>query len=95
MVQLFATVHMDREKQPTLHELFEVIPSVVMMRYSSDSGTAEKCVKIIRQLFGVLKHSGVEYITDVTIDLLDDFYWMATRKRGFQEPSSTTAASRQ
>ena len=95
VVQLFATVCMDSEKQPTLDELFEVIPSVVMMRYSSESGTAEKCIKIIRQLFGVLRHNGVEHITEVTTDLLDDFYWMATRKKGFQEPSSTTAASRQ
>ena len=95
VVQMFAAVHMNSEHQLTLDELFEVIPSVVMMRYPSESGTAEKCIKIIRQLFGVLRHNGVGYITDVTADLLDDFYWMATRKKGFKEPSSTTAASRQ
>jgi hypothetical protein len=95
LVQLFATVHMNSEDQLTLDEIFEVIPSIVMMRYPAESGTAEKCLKIIRQLFGVLRHNGLEYITDVTPELLDDFYWMATRKKGFKEPTSTTAASRQ
>ena len=91
----FCVVLMKSDKQLEIRELVEVLPSALMMRYSTDSGTSAKCIKIARQFFAVLNHLGVEHLSDVTPELLDDFYWMPSRRHSYQEPSSATAANRQ
>ena len=95
VLQSFFVVYMEDDKQLELRELVEVIPGVLSLRYSSNSGTSAKCIKIARQFFAVMNHFGVEYLSDLTPEFLDDFYWMPSRRHGYQEPSSATAANRQ
>jgi hypothetical protein len=94
-LQSFSSVYMATDKQLELRQLVEVIPGVLSIRFSSNSGTYAKCLKIVRQFFAVTNHFGVEYLSDLTPELLDDFYWMPSRRHGYQEPSSATAANRQ
>ena len=95
VIQQFAMARMDSGDPVSLEELIELLPSALVMRFPADNGTAAKCIKILRQLVATLQHNGVEYLHEITPEMLDDFFWMATRKNGFHEPSSATAALRQ
>lgn len=91
----FCAVYMKSDEQLELQKLVDVLPSVLSVRYSSDGGTSAKCIKIARQFFAVLNHFGVEHLSDITPEHLDDFYWMPSKRHSYQEPSSATAANRQ
>lgn len=95
VMQQFAMARMDSGDPVSLEELMELLPSALVMRFPADNGTAAKCIKIFRQLVATLQHNAVEYLHEITPEMLDDFFWMATRKNGFHEPSSATAALRQ
>ena len=94
-LQSFCAVYMEGDKQLELQKLVDILPSALSVRYSSDGGTSTKCIKIARQFFAVLNHFGVEHLSDIKPEHLEDFYWMPSKRHSYQEPSSATAANRQ
>lgn len=85
---------LSRSEPVRLDELREPIVSAITLRFVN-SATAEKCLKVVRQFLNLQIRKGAEYLSDITPEDLQDFYWLAVKKGGHKEPSAATAANRQ
>jgi integrase len=93
-LHLFSEVLLGSAGRVRLEDLYEPVVSAISMRLPLAS-SAEKCIKIVRQFLVVQVRSGVEYLSDISEGDVQDFLWMATKRSGFRDPSSSTARNRQ
>ena len=90
----FLDDRLSRSEPVRLDELREPIVSAITLRFAN-SASAEKCLKVVRQFLDLQIRKGAEYLSDITPEDIQDFYWLAVKRGGHAKPSASTAANRQ